>query len=130
MNKKMYSIVLGAILLIGFFLPYFSLFGFNMSGLKMATAEGGDWQQYLLFLIPLSGLMLLVGGLNNGNYPLGRGLWTALPLLTILFMVIGSPLIKGREFGEIFESLGKGYGIGLWLTIAASIAALVYNPKN
>ena len=67
MNRKMYSIILGAILLIGFFLPYFSFFGMNVSGLKMATAEGGDWKQYLLFLIPLSGLMLLVGGVNNGK---------------------------------------------------------------
>lgn len=126
----MYSIILGAILLIGFFLPYFSFFGMNVSGLKMATAEGGDWKQYLLFLIPLSGLMLLVGGVNNGNYPLGRGLWTALPLLTILFLFIGAPVIDGQSIGDVFKALGKGYGIGMWLSIAAAVAAIAYNPKD
>jgi hypothetical protein len=51
--------------------------------------------------------MLLVGGVNNGNYPLGRGLWTALPLLTILFLFIGAPVIDGQSIGDVFKALEK-----------------------
>ncbi len=129
MNKKIYSIIIGAILLVAFFLPYISLFGFNISGLDVAT-KGNSWEGYVLFLIPLSGLMLLIGGLNNGNYPLGRSLWTILPLLGILFMIIGEPIIQGQGISDVFSALGKGYGIGLWLSIIAAIAALAYTPKE
>lgn len=129
MNKKIYSIVLGAIFIVAFFLPYISLFGFSISGLDLAKG-GTSWESYVLFLIPLSGIMLLVGGLNNGNYPLGRGLWAVLPLLTVLFFLIGIPIIKGQGVSDVFKSLGKGYGIGLWLTIIASLAAVVYTPKD
>ncbi|MBS1759536.1 MAG: hypothetical protein JST23_05360 [Bacteroidetes bacterium] len=95
----------------------------------MAT-KGNSWEGYVLFLIPLSGLMLLIGGLNNGNYPLGRSLWTILPLLGILFMIIGEPIIQGQGISDVFSALGKGYGIGLWLSIIAAIAALAYTPKE
>jgi hypothetical protein len=130
MNKKMYSIILGAVLIGAFFLPYMSVFGMDISGFKIATAKGGDWQQYLLLIIPISGIMLLIGALNNGNYPGGRTIWTWLPLLGVLWLAVIAPLIEGVAIGDIFNALFKGKGIGFWLTLVTSIAAIAYNPKD
>ena len=132
MNRKIVTIVLAVILIGCFFLPYVSLMGFNVSGYDsvFSGGGGGDWKKYIPLLIPLSGLFLLIGALNNGNYILGRGLWAWLPLLTLLYMIIGQPLIDGVEFGDIFKTIGKGYGIGLWITIGAALVLAVYNPRN
>ncbi|MBK7291904.1 MAG: hypothetical protein KBF82_02035 [Chitinophagaceae bacterium] len=130
MDKKTLNIVLGAALLGSFFLAYFSFFGRSISGFDMATASPGNWQQYLLFLIPLSGLLLLVGALNNGNSILPGSLLSILPLLTLLYIMIAGPLIKGAAIGDIFKALGKGYGIGLWIAIAASLVLAFYRPKS
>lgn len=129
MDRKIFTIVLAVVLIGCFFLPYFSLFGMGISGFDMVKAPGGGWQKYVMLLIPLSGVLLLIGAVNNENYPLGRNLLCWLPLLALIFMMIISPLIDGVEFGEIFSALGKGYGIGLWITIAASLVLAFYNPK-
>ena len=130
MDKKTLYIVLGAALLGSFFLAYFSMFGRSISGFDMATADGGDWQKYLLFLIPLTGLLLLVGALNNGNTILPGSLLSILPLLTLLYIMIVAPLIKGAEIGDVFKGLGKGFGIGLWIAVAASLVLALYRPKS
>jgi hypothetical protein len=130
MDKKMLSIILAVVLIGCFFLPYMSFMGMSASGLDSVTSKGGDWQKYILLLIPLSGAMLLVGALNNGNYPGGRMIWCWLPLLTVLYIIFINPLIKGAAIGDIFKAIGKGYGIGLWITIAASLVLALYNPKS
>jgi hypothetical protein len=130
MDKKMLTIILAILLIAGFFLPYYSLMGMNMSGFDAVKSPGGDWQKYIVLLIPLSGVLLLIGALNNGNYILGRGLLCILPLLTVLFMLLISPLLNGAKFDHVFKALGKGYGIGMWLTIAASVVLAFYQPKK
>jgi hypothetical protein len=134
MDKKILTIILAVVLIGCFFLAYFSFFGTSISGYDLVfsgSAGGkGEWEKYILLLIPVSGIMLLIGALNNGNYIAGRGIWTWLPLLTVLYLIIGAPLINGRAIGDIFKAIGKGYGIGLWITIAASLVLAVYNPKG
>lgn len=130
MDKKMLSIILGVVLIGCFFLPYASLMGVNISGYDSVFSGAGDWKKYILLLIPISGLMLLIGAVNNGNYILGRGLWAWLPLLTVLYMIIVEPLMNGAKIGDIFKMIGKGYGIGLWITIAASLVLAFYNPRS
>lgn len=129
MDRKIFTIVLAIVLIGCFFLPYFSLFGMGISGFDMVKAPGGGWQKYVMLLIPLSGILLLIGAVNNENYPLGRNLLCWLPLLALIFMMIISPLIDGVAFGDIFSALGKGYGLGLWITIAASLVLAFYNPR-
>ena len=130
MDKKILTIVLAVILIGCFFLPYVSFMGMSASGYDAVFSDsGGDWQKYIPLLIPLSGLMLLIGAVNNGNYIIGRGLWAWLPLLTLLYMIIGKPLIDGAAIGDIFKMIGKTYGMGLWGTIAASLVLAFYNPK-
>ncbi len=130
MDKKMLTIILAVILIGCFFLAYFSFFGTDVSGYDLVFKGGGDWQKYILLLIPLSGVLLLIGALNNDNYPLGRNLLCWLPLLTILYTVLISPVIEGAAIGDVFKALGKGYGIGLWITIAASLVLALYNPRK
>jgi hypothetical protein len=127
MDRKTLTIILAVALIASFFLPLYSFGGRGASGLDYITAKGGDWQKYLLLIIPLSGLLLLLGELNN-NYVIGRGLLTWLPLLTLLYMIFISPLINGVAFGDIFKSIGKGYGAGMWIAIASSLVLAFYNP--
>jgi|CXWL01.1.fsa_nt_gi hypothetical protein len=130
MDRKTLTIALAVALIGSFFLAYFSFFGQSISGFDMISKGGGDWQKYILLLIPISGVLLLLGELNNGNYILSRGILTWLPLLTLIYLVLVSPLIKGAAIGDVFKALGKGYGIGLWITLAASLVLAFYNPKG
>ena len=130
----MLTIILAVVLIGCFFLPFYSFFGASISGYDLVFAgnKGGkeEWDKYVLLLIPLSGVLLLIGALNNGNYIGGRGIWTWLPLLAVLYLIIGAPLVHGAAIGDIFKMIGKGYGIGLWITIAASLVLAFYNPKK
>lgn len=128
MDRKMFSIIMGALLLIGFFLAYFSFLGIGISGYDMVFSKEGNWQKYILLLIPLSGLLLLIGELG-GTYLLSRGLLCWLPLLALLFTIIINPLIEGAAVGDVFKNIGKGYGIGLWLSLLASLLLAFYHPK-
>jgi hypothetical protein len=129
MDRRMFTIIMAIILIGCFFLPYVSYMGMSVSGFDMVKAPGGSWEKYIPVLIPLSGLMLLIGAVNNGNYPLGRPLWAWLPLLTLLFWILVKPMIDGMKIGDVFKTVGEGYGIGLWITIGAALALAFYNPR-
>jgi hypothetical protein len=124
MDKKMLTIVLAIVLIGCFFLAYTKGLG-DQSGLDIVKGAG-PWEKYVLILIPLSGLLLLVGALNNGNYPLGRNTLCWLPLLAVLFWIIAVPLIEG---GSI-STMVKLVGIGLWITAGASLVLALYNPRK
>ena len=122
MDRKTLTIILALALLVAFFLPWG-----NGSGFDSVTSKGAGWKEYILILIPLSALLLLLGSFN-GNYALGRGLLCVLPLLAVLFMLIIGPLIDGNSFNMVFKDFGKGFGVGKWITIVASLVLAFYNP--
>lgn len=122
----MLTIVLAVVLIGCFFLAYMG----SASGLDIVKISFFGWERYVLLLIPLSGVLLLIGALNNGNYPLGRNTLCWLPLLTVLFWIIVYPLLHKVAIGDIFKAIGKNYGIGWWVTIAASLVLAFYNPKG
>jgi hypothetical protein len=126
MDKKMLTIILAIVLIAAFFLDW----GSGLSGFDLVKSKYGNWQKYVPIIIPLAGLLLLIGALNNGNYPLGRNLLCWLPLLTVLYMIIIRPLIDGVAIGDIFKMLGKGWGIGWWVTVVTSLVLAVYNPRK
>ena len=133
MDKKTLSIILGLALLVSFFLPYLD-FGYSKaSGLDIVKSAGESKDAivtYIWLLLPISGLMLLIGGLNKGNYPGGRSIWAWLPLLTLLFILIIYPMIQGMSIGNVFKSFGQGFGLGLWIALAAAVVAAFANPRN
>ena len=119
MDRKTLIIILALALIVGFFLPYLS----NASGFDLVKARGGDWKKYLLLLIPLSGLVLLLGALSPRIAT--RSIWKWLPLLTVIFFIFLIPLIEGAPV-----NLGRGYGVGLWITIIAALILALYQPRT
>ena len=128
MDRKTFTILLAVVLIACFFLPYYSGFVGKISGLDIVKGPG-DWEKYVLVLIPLAGALLLIGAMNNGNYPGGRGFLSWLPLLAVIFWIICMPLINGAKIGDVFKGIGKGYGVGLWITIVTSFILAFYNPR-
>lgn len=134
----MLTIILAIALLGCFFLPFLK-FGSagGASGFEIVTAEGGRagdidaiLMKYIWVLIPLSAIMLLIGALNNGNYFLGRGIWTLLPLLTLVYFIVRLFLEarKGEGSFEISE-LGEVFGVGFWATLGVSLILAIYHPR-
>jgi len=127
MDRKTLTMILAVVLIGGFFLPYFKMGPFTISGFDFIKAKGGDWDKYLMLVIPLAAVLLLVGALNNENYILGRGLLSWLPLLGLLYLIVRSIIeAKGQGIGEIFKILGLGY----WISLAAALVLAFYNPKK
>ena len=133
MDRKTVTIILGLALAGCFFLPYIDIgffgkaSGFNMVFPKNAGEE--NWERFIWLAIPVSGILLLLGALNNENYILGRGLLSWLPLLALIYMLIIGPVVHGEAIGDVFKSLGQSYGIGLWITIGVSLVLAFYNPR-
>ena len=132
MNRKVLTIVLAVLLIVSFFLPLCSHTNTSPFDIVQGPSYGNEIEGYLLkygwLLIPISGLMLLIGALNNGNYFLGRGLWTILPLLALLYLIIRPVTLMGDGFD--FGGLIKGLGIGTWVALVASLVLALYQPRR
>ena len=122
MDRKTFSIVMAIALIVGFFLPIFKVGGSAFDIVK----SGGDWKNYLWAIIPICGLLLLLGELN-ARYSTNRGLITWLPLLTILLIVVILPLIDKTKMD--FGMMIKAFGIGMWVMLVSSILLAFYNPR-
>jgi hypothetical protein len=122
MDRKTFTIVMAIALIAGFFLPLFKIGGSAFDIVK----AGGSWENYLWVIIPICGLLLLLGEFNN-KYVTSRGLLTWLPLLTILVSLILIPLINKAKLD--FGTLIKFFGVGMWAMLIASILIAFYNPR-
>ncbi len=122
MDRKTFTIVMAIALIVGFFLPIFKIGGSAFDIVK----AGGGWENYLWAIIPISGLLLLLGELNN-KYAASRGLLTWLPLLTILVCLIVVPLINKAKLD--FGTMIKLFGVGMWVMLVASLILAFYNPR-
>jgi hypothetical protein len=138
MDRKKVTIVLALALIGSFFLPYLQYGPITASGFDLLTAptiSGADKglliMKYIWLVIPVAGIMLLIGALNNGNYLLGRGIWAFLPLLT-LFFVVALIFRDAKKIGAniSISELAKNMGIGFWITLGLSLVLALYWPKR
>lgn len=125
MDKKTLTIGLAVALIASFFLPFVG----NGTALDVVQGSFLGWEKYVLLLIPLTGLLLLIGALNNGNYPLGRNFLAWLPLVAVLFWVIGVPLVNGVSIGNIFNGFTRNAKVGFWIAAIASLLLAFYKPR-
>lgn len=132
MNRKILTIVLAVMLIASFFLPLGNHTSTSPFDIVQGPSYGSEIEALLMkygwLLIPLSGVMLLIGALNNGNYFLGRGLWCFLPLLALLYLIIRPITLLGGRFD--IGGLVKGLGVGTWVALVASLVLVFYWPKR
>jgi hypothetical protein len=131
MNRKILTLILAVALIASFFLPLSSgSTAYSAFDIVKASSPGGGGieimlMKYIWIIFPLSGLMLLVGAVNNENYFLGRGVWAWLPLLAVIYIIV-RPVTNGVNIMDMV----KGFGVGMWVAVAASIAAAFIWPKK
>ena len=132
MNRKIVTIVLAVLLIASFFLPIGTATSTTPLDIVKGPSYGSEFEallmKYLWLVIPLSGIILLIGALNNGNYFLGRGLWAFLPLLALLYLIIRPLTVLDVRFD--IGGLIKGLGVGLWIALVSSLVLAFYWPKQ
>jgi len=125
MNRKSLTILLGAALVAGFFLPFFkgggSGFDAVFGPMAMKSAE-----KYIWLLLPVSGAVLLLGALSRGNYFLGRSIWAWIPFLTIIFILVRIFMTTKPQM----LTLVKGLGVGFWICFIAALVLAFADPKR
>jgi len=129
-SNKAVIIVVGAILVAVFFIPWITAF-VSLSAWDMVFGNAGDMIgssfRYIAVLIPVAGILIIYGAaFNNENYPLSKSFLFILPILTLLTIgiVIGGELGKGGGrigSGNDFNEILKVFGIGFWLTVICSV---------
>jgi hypothetical protein len=134
MDKRTITIILAVVLIGCFFLPYLQFFGKGASGYDIVTARGNGKEilmQYIWILLPLSGLMLLLGAMNHGNYILGRSFWIWLAVLTCVFVIV-KLLIDAKGTGESFGigEIFKVFGLGFWISLGVALIVALFNPRS
>lgn len=125
MDRKIFTILFSAILLVGFFLPYIGGIFSGYDILSLAIKVKGEWSQYLLVLVPLSAVILIIGALNNERYFLGRELWVWLPFLVLAYVVIRLIIETKAEVVDVFKGMSYGY----WISLGASIFLAFGRPR-
>lgn len=132
MNRKILTMILAVLLIASFFLPigmHASTSPFDIvQGPSYGSEIEGMLMKYGWLLIPLSGIMLLIGALNNETYFLGRGIWAFLPLLALLYLLIRPITLLGGRFDIM--GLVKGLGVGYWIGLVAALVLAFYWPKR
>lgn len=130
MNRKLFTIILAVVLIASFFLPIGTSGSTSAFDAVQAPSYGTGIEnllmKYLWLLVPVSGLMLLIGALNNGNYFLGRGLWGFLPLLAVAYLLVRPIIDGGADIGDMI----KGFGVGMWMMLVGSLVLAIYHPKS
>ena len=110
--------LVGAALIAGFFLPWFSLGWLEgISGWDLVWHGQGEWLSRLALLAcPLLGTTLMVAGLNRSRGAASLG------------VVIGVGIL-GYVTVKLAWGLLVGTGLGLWLVLGGAIAAIVVGVR-
>jgi hypothetical protein len=120
MNNKLFTPVLAIVLLVCFFLPYFSnglesFSAFNIVFGKHGLSGVGSAERYLWLLIPLAALLLLFGGNTSGGFTY----W--IPLIGLVYIIvriyIEANSIGSAGIGDILKIASYGF----WISLGAAI---------
>ena len=143
MNKKIWTIILGGLIILGFFLPYLqfggilAVSGFDLvfnSSRTLGSDSISKLELYFWLIIPLAGLLLLLGALNNEKYILSRGFLKWLPLLGLLFIFARFTFAAdgnvNRTDGDMYSTIIKLLGSGYWISLVAAILLVAYTPRQ
>jgi len=130
MNKKILTIILSLALIAGFFLPLTngssaSAFDFIKAPKPGLSGIGPIVMAYMWIVFPVCGLILLIGALNNNTWVPARALWAIIPILAVIYMLV-RPIMDGADAMTMI----KGFGIGYWITVGASVLLAVWHPKK
>lgn len=133
MDRKLFTIIMALALVGCFFLPFFKFGGFGSTSAFdiVFKSKGGDWEKYIWLLIPLSGVLLLIGAANNENYMISRALWSWLPLLTVIYIIVRLYMSAKQPGVKIpIGDFIKVFDMGFWATFAVSLVLAVVQPKS
>ena len=114
MNIKKLENICAVILVIAFFLPWFSLGFISISGFNVAGIGGSS---FLLWVIPLLSIGVLVSDFMDLDEKISTYIAYAsgaVPLIYVLSRLFSTG-------GDFFE----GAGIGIYLTLVASVGMLL-----
>ncbi len=137
-NNKTKIIIVAAILLAAFFMPWISFFA-SMSAWDMVFGTLGQAvdspARFLLLLIPIAGILIIYSeAFNKGRYQIPKSVLYFIPILTLIIMAI---LVYSKMGGggsgmgdSNPEQILKVFGIGFWLTLIGSIVLPFLRNKN
>ena len=114
--------VLAIVLLVCFFLPYFSngsesFSAFNIVFGKNGLSGVGSAERYLWLLIPIAAILLLFGGNTTGGFIY----W--IPLIGLVYIIVRIYLeSKGMGAGNVgIGDVLKIASYGFWISLGAAI---------
>src|SRR5688500_1891923 len=107
-QNRTFIAVAGLALIAGFFLPWISFGGLGASGWFFAT--NGPWSAFI-WLVPVGGLAMFLTAITGSKH-------ARLTSGAVGLALVGYAVVK------TVHSFFATTGIGLWLVIAAALAAL------
>lgn len=134
MSNRIWTTILAIALIGSFFLPYIKAGNVDISGYDYvfkSMAHKNKWEKYIWLIIPVAGMLLLVGAMNNENYILGRSLLAWLPLMTVIFVIVRVYMNADAVGNTIsLKQLIKLFGTGFWIATASAVLLAFVNPRR
>ncbi len=138
-ESKGVTILVAAIVLAAFFMPWITFFGASINAWSILFGEVGGLVntpfKYVSLFIPIStAIIIYEEAFNDKKYTISKQLLLLLPILAfiIIALVIAAKIndsggrIEGSDFGNLF----KFFGIGFWLTLIGSIILPFLNQQQ
>ncbi len=121
MERKTSILVLSALLLASFFVPFIRWENFTMSGFDFVMSSYPPDIKYILLLIPGCALFLLVSALIDGATIINSKLflWTPLIALISLFILLFSNAENRIALGSADPF--KIFSLGFWMALAVTL---------
>lgn len=107
-NQRTLITIAGAVLVLGFFLPWIDIGGFGISGWGFARNTA---MSSFIWLVPIGGLAMLITGATGSKHA------------RLTSAVVGASLV-GYAVVKTVHSFFATTGIGLWMIIVGALAAL------